>query len=112
MASRYDDRDTIINVHELYEEQRTNRGVSRITHYETAILRHPVVEDFARIKTVPKLWSVGDKFYKVAHQAYGDGRLWWVIAWFNKKPTEAHVKPGEIIKIPHPINEVLDILNV
>ena len=75
MASRYDDRDIIINVHELYEEQRSNRGVSRIVHYETPILRHPAIEDFTRITTVPKMWTTGDRFYKIAHQAYGDGNL-------------------------------------
>ena len=41
-----------------------------------------------------------------------DTNLWWVIAWYNKKPTEAHVKAGETIVIPLPLDKILRHLGV
>jgi len=35
--------------------------------------------------------------------------MWWVIAWFNKLPTESHIKLGDVIYIPMPLNEILKI---
>ena len=42
-----------------------------------------------------------------AHEYYGDSRLWWVIAWYNKTPTESHVSLGSVLSIPNPISKVL-----
>jgi nucleoid-associated protein YgaU len=48
----------------------------------------------------------------LAHKHYGDANLWWIIAWYNKKPTEAHVKMGDIITIPLPLDKVIRYLGV
>ena len=47
---------------------------------------------------------------KLAHQFYGDFKQWWVIAGFNKKPTESHVKMGDTIRIPKDISEALEVI--
>ena len=56
------------------------------------------------------VWGLGDRLYKLAHQYYGDPALWWIIAWYNTRPTEAHFKQGDVIRIPLPLNEVLALL--
>jgi nucleoid-associated protein YgaU len=55
------------------------------------------------------IWSSGDRFYKLAHSAYGDSKYWWVIAWYNKTPTEAHVQIGDILYIPLPLERILSL---
>ena len=56
-----------------------------------------------------KVWSLGDRMHKFAHEAYGDSELWWVLAWFNQKPTDAHYKIGDKIAIPHPIEDLVSL---
>jgi len=55
---------------------------------------------------------VGDRYFKLAHRFYGDSKLWWVIAWFNKKPTESHVDVGDLILIPTDLYQILNIFDV
>jgi len=33
--------------------------------------------------------------------------MWWVIAWYNQKPTEAHFNVGDVVYIPTPLANVL-----
>ncbi len=60
----------------------------------------------------PHRWTVGDKFYKLAFDHYGDQKYWWVIAWFNHTPTEAHVDLGDLLYVPHPLEDILSIYEV
>ena len=64
----------------------------------------------ARVEQVSHVWSVGDRFYKLAHKYYGDSKMWWVIARFNSKPTEAHLNLGDVIAIPVPLTDALRIM--
>ena len=52
---------------------------------------------------------MGDKLYKFAHEYYGDPNLWWVIAWYNNKPTDAHFKLGETVYIPRELEVAINI---
>ena len=105
---RYDGRKAITNAHPLYQEMLEKRGISRVTMYTSPYLNYPSPEQISNtIKRVGHLWKVGDRYWKLANEFYGDSRLWWVIAWFNKKPTESHVKLGDIIQIPFPLDIVL-----
>lgn len=113
MARRYNDRKVFFNDLENYKEHRKSRGIKvGMQHYASPNLKHLTAEEHSRITTVPHMWKTGDRFYKMAFEAYGDSELWWVIAWFNKKPTEAHVKLGEIIEVPYPLNDILNYLDV
>jgi hypothetical protein len=38
--------------------------------------------------------------------------MWWVIAWFNRMPTESHVELGEIVVVPLPLAKILDYLGL
>ena len=55
---------------------------------------------------------MGDRYFKLAYEYYGDSKLWWVIAWYNQKPSEADVKNGDTIFIPLPLDKVLSALRV
>ena len=54
-------------------------------------------------------WKLGDKYWKIANEFYNDPSLWWVIAWFNRRPTEAHNKSGDLIFVPVPVEELLSL---
>jgi nucleoid-associated protein YgaU len=104
---RYVNRIPRINSNELYEEFFFDRGVNHIEQYNTPILNYPTVEEISNLSLTNHLWTYGDRYYKLSHKYYGDSKWWWVIAWFNKKPTEAHVKRGQVIVIPSPLEEIL-----
>ena len=110
--SRYSGRETFFNRDELYESTFDEREVNGVTQYSTPILKHPTKDQIASLRTVPHVWKTGDKYFKLAFDHYGDPKLWWVLAWFNKKPTESSLKYGDVIYVPHPIDRVLTYLGV
>lgn len=105
--SRYNGRDKASNSNEMYKETFDERGVEQIEQYRTPELVFPTREEEKRIKTVDYVWSQGDRYWRIAAKQYGDPNLWWVIAQFNKKPTEGHLSPGDTIKIPLELSRVL-----
>ena len=108
--SRYDGRRVYLNDDDFYEEVFEERGVSSIRHYATPTLNHPSVEQVGSLNTIPHVWKTGDRYYKLAHKHYGDKTLWWLIAWFNKAPTESHLTTGQAIKIPLPLEAALSLM--
>jgi len=95
------------NKEEIYEELFDKRGINHITHYRTA--KWPPLTPAVRSQftTVKHVWKLGDKWWKLASEFYGDPKLWWVLAWYNEKPTESHVKQGNTIYVPQPIEKVI-----
>ena len=110
MASRYDNARPFVNQEELYEEFFEERDINYITQYRTGVLRHPTVAERASLHRLKHIWTLGDRLSKLAHKHYGDAKLWWVIAWYNGRPTESHFKIGDLIRIPMPLDRVLSIL--
>ena len=92
---------------DFYKELRKNRNVKNLSHYATPIFRHPTVDERSRINAAGYVWGYGDRFYKLAHQYYGDVRYWWVIAWYNLRPLETDFAPGDTVIIPTPLETVL-----
>ena len=43
----------------------------------------------------------------MAAKHYGDPKLWWVVAWYNKRPTDAHYNIGDKVFIPKPLEKIL-----
>lgn len=110
MSSRYEGRRTKTTSEKVHKKMLEDRGVRHIKHYTTPRLSHPTVEERARMTEKVHVWTVGDKYYKLAHQYYGDSRYWWVIAWWNLKPTEGHLNLGDGVRIPGPLNRVISLL--
>ncbi len=113
MASRYSNRELIRNVHPRYTEyfgKRTDNTITRATRgvvqWTTAEISYPTDEELAEFSIIDHVWKQGDNLYKLAHQHYGDVKLWWVIAWFNKKPLLSDYALGDLVYIPFPLSEV------
>ena len=109
---RYSDLLIRRNSSPLYSTQFLNRGIRFVNQYETAVLKYPQPSELAELQSEIHIWGMGDRFFKLAQQHYGDAKLWWVIAWFNKTPTEFHLKPGVALAIPKPLETILTIFDV
>ena len=107
MTSRYANREIKTNISSKYRKLFSERNVSFIAQYNTPNQKYPSTEDIMELARIPHVWSMGDRFYKLADEFYGDPTLWWIIAWYNHMPTEAHAKIGYVINIPSPLEEIL-----
>ncbi len=108
--SRYDSRIKATNKNELYEKIFEDRGIKKVVQYRTPVITYPTDEQLQEIRRVKYTWRIGDMFWRLADKHYGDPKLWWVIAQFNKKPTEAEMEIGEEIEIPLELAKVLGVL--
>ena len=105
--SRYKNTNIFVNEEEIYEGIRQDRKVNSITHYATPKLSYPSEATRKSLMEIPHVWSHGDKYWKLAQTHYKNPEYWWVIAWYNLKPTDAHCKIGEVILIPKPLGKIL-----
>tara|TARA_R110002020_G_scaffold48694_9_gene138767 strand:- start:271 stop:516 length:246 start_codon:yes stop_codon:yes gene_type:complete len=80
--------------------------------YTTPALGYPTVKQIGTLVIESRIWAIGSSYAKLAHEFYGDSELWWVIAWFNKKPAEFMMKVGDIVSIPTPVERVLGYYGV
>lgn len=112
MGIRYDNRSRRVNREELYENKFKERGVSRIKHFTTPKFKELTIRQRAQLIREKYVWKLGDNYAKLAQKHYGDSKLWWVLAWYNKKPTDALIKAGDTIRIPQPINKILEFFGV
>ena len=112
MASRYTNTQILANDKEYYRFLREKRGVKRIIQYATPKLYNPGVGVRMGLKVDTHIWRYGDRFYNLASQYYADVRYWWIIAWYNGYPTEAHLKPGMVIRIPLNLGAALTALGL
>jgi len=109
MSNRLDDRKVFKNSNELYERVFDERDVKFIRHYGSPKTKYPSPAQMREVQRVQHIWRVGDRYYKLAAQYYGSSTYWWVIAQFNKRPTEANVTVGDLIYIPLPLETILGI---
>tara|TARA_Y100001937_G_C6898306_1_gene232134 strand:+ start:149 stop:487 length:339 start_codon:yes stop_codon:yes gene_type:complete len=111
--SRYNSYRILNNSNEYYRKLRQERNnVKNIRQYETPILRHPTITERAAIESTQHIWTVGDRFYKLAQKYYNDPTLWWVIAWYNGTPTEADVYGGYLLTIPINVEKVIETFGI
>ena len=102
--SRYQNRDIFRNSDPSYVRQLSEREVDYIDQYTTATFTWSDEIDYDE-----EYWGVGMRFYKLADKYYGDPTLWWVIPWFNQKPLETDFEAGDLVMIPRPIEQVLNL---
>jgi len=110
--SRYGERDLYLTTRDgIYKEIFDKRDLGGIVHWSTPRMNYPTVSDMTALNVVKHTWREGDRYWKLAAKHYNNApNLWWVIAWFNKAPTEGHLQIGDIVYIPSPIERVLDYL--
>ena len=111
--SRYKNTTVKVNDLELYKKLRKERGIpGGLTQYNLVNLPTLTVTDVQSIDSVGHIWSSGDRLYKLADKYYNDPKLWWIIAWYNGKPTEGHFSLGDLIQIPLPLERVYGLLRM
>lgn len=94
----------------VYSDKYDNNRKKYISKKATLNLEYPSFDEVLEFDYDVHVWKLGDRYYKLAERFYGNASYWWVIAWFNKKPTEQHVGVGDLIRIPLPIGQVLTSL--
>lgn len=108
--SRYLKRGTGVNSEEQYNNLFDKRGVTKIKQYRTIEKEVYEKEVYQSIETVSYVWKYGDMYWKLSSKVYGDPQYWWVIASFNKRPTESHNKIGDTIEIPLNLADALQVV--
>tara|TARA_R100001443_G_C3223787_1_gene146636 strand:+ start:55 stop:384 length:330 start_codon:yes stop_codon:yes gene_type:complete len=73
------------------------RNLDTIIFRENFIFNNVDTEDYFFIEHV---WGHGDRLFKLARKYLGSFKNYWIIGLFNKKPTDANYKPGDIVYIP------------
>lgn len=106
MNRRHENRRSIINSSINFDDQFRARSVQSIKHFTTLKLKYPTIEETTQLEILSETWKLGDRLYKYADLHYGDPGLWWIIAWFNKKPTENDYQLGEQVLIPFPLDRI------
>lgn len=109
---RYDKRQILENDRPEFQDMLKERARNYFLHYDTPQLRYPSVDEMAKLNTVTEVWKKGDRLYKYAHEYYGDPQLWWIVAWYNQRPTEGNLRLGDIVEIPLPLEQILKYLGV
>tara|TARA_A100001515_G_scaffold13479_1_gene10193 strand:+ start:622 stop:963 length:342 start_codon:yes stop_codon:yes gene_type:complete len=110
--SRYQLRGKALNKNKLYDETFKKRGVKYVKHYRTPNLRFPTQKELKRIESVEHIWKLGDRYEKLAFDFYGDPEYWWVIAWFNRRPTDFQNRIGDVIYIPLALEDAIKAFGV
>ena len=110
MATRYDGlktKTTSTQNSETMKEILENRGLTQVTHYNTKTLKPLTSKQISTLTVDTHYWSSEDRYWKLSAKYYGDPKYWWIIAWFNNKPTEALLNIGDEVSIPTPLSKVL-----
>jgi len=114
MASRYSKAElqelNDLDYKQVYPEKFESYRKNFLLKRETLKLNYPSFDDVLGFDYEIHVWGMGDRYYKLADRYYGDPTYWWIIAWFNKKPTESHINVGDFIRVPLPLGEVLATL--
>ena len=108
--NRYTYRRLFRNRLTRYQEQLKARNVNHIDQYGTPNMTYPNSSELRKLTLIKHIWKQGDRYYKLAHRYYGDKKLWWLIAWYNKAPTESHLRFGRKISIPMPLVSALSYM--
>ncbi len=95
------------NATAAYKRYLKGRGLDQVQQYRTPKFKYPSESEVRGLETITHIWVTGDRYFKLADRYYGDSKLWWVIAFFNQKPTEFDINGGDIIYIPTPLEKVL-----
>ena len=107
---RYQNIRVITNDSELYDQIFEQKNVDFIRQHETVTI-DTIPDEWRETLTETFLvWKNGDRMYKLAAKYYGDPRYWWVIAQYNKRPTDSHFSNGDLVVVPSPLQDVLNMM--
>ena len=70
---------------------------------------YPSVKIRVRETDLYMTYTDEEKLESVAHRVYNDPHYWWIILLANPEyVTEYDIEPGEIIRIPMPLNSAIN----
>ena len=112
--TRYNQRRIFQNSNRQYKLSPIfkKRGLKNTTQFTTAELTYPSPEELEGIQEESRVWGVGTKYFNLAKEFYGDEQYWWIIAWYNLRPLETDFKPGDVVYIPLPLEEILSAFEI
>ena len=111
MPYRYSNRQTtVVDKTDMFKQLKTRRNLDSVMLYTTLSMTPFRSEELEGIDFDTRVWTRGDRFYKIANEYYRDPAYWWAIALANGAPTEQHLKLGDEILIPLQIDAFLNIL--
>lgn len=110
--SIYNNRKVVDNNLDFYEPLRDDRGIKVARQFVMAELRYPTPEEISTLTLISYRWTAQDSLAKVSNKFYKEYRYGKIIAFFNKKPTEADIKEGDIIIIPSPLEKVKKMMRM
>ena len=96
-----------ITTNTIYDKVLKQRGVKSLSILIYNYFNKVYVNQFSRFKYV---WKKNDNLFKLSNTFYKSKDYWWVIAYCNRKPTDAHFEIGEVIYIPTNAEEVVRAL--
>lgn len=84
------------------------RNLTNARLIETSLVKPLTVEERRKYTTRTVIWQRNTRLFKLAFEFYGDSKLWWIIGWFNQKPTDSHFFVGDEVLIPFPLDEIYE----
>jgi len=108
-VTRFNERAIITTKDEqyTYSDIFKKRGLKSVENFATAELKYPTLSEIINLREEKVIWTVGTKYFKLAKEYYDDEQYWWVIAWYNLRPLETDFKPGDVVLIPLPLEDIL-----
>ena len=108
--SRYRRTEVIKNSDEDYKRVFSSRfGPTGLVQNQTAFIKMPTDSQLMNVTYSTETWGLGQRLYKLSFKYYGDSQYWWLIALFNGIGTEAELNDGALVKIPLPLDIVLNL---
>jgi hypothetical protein len=109
-VSRYKKDELIKNNDEDYKKVFSSRfGSLGLIQRSTNTIKRPTETELLEVDFFADTWGLGKRLYKYADQYYGDSQYWWIIALFNNIGSESDLNVGDLIKIPTPLDKMLNL---
>lgn len=105
-------RKPLINKSDLYKQKFKDKGVTSFKQLSVPSFVYPTEEEIQTLEIFTDTWKQGDSFEKISYKYYNDVEYWWIIPFFNNKPTEQHFNIGDKILIPLPLYKILNLLGL
>jgi len=109
---RYDNN-KIISVdinNELYRSVLEKRNIKSISFYKSRFYNLDDTSKNLNFTIKEERWKEGEKLYKLSKKYYNSVNYWWVIGFFNQKPTDSDYSIGDLVLVPYPLEEFLDFI--
>lgn len=107
--SRYSNTPIFLNANENYKNTFfEKRDIHQTFQYSLSVMGYPSPSAIRSMTNIPLVWKATDKLYNISNEYYGSPDYWWIIAFYNKKASEAEFKVGDLYFVALPLENMLD----